>query len=163
MAMMNFMEIADAPGDSQNSAHPNTIDIEPFSISASNGGSYAVGSGGGAAGASHDDMHITALLDKGFPVLFNKCAQGDIVSEIKFFACKMVGKIQVDFVKVTLKKVQVTAVDISSSSGSTDGLPTVSYGFAYQEITTEYTPVDENGKVGAVATVGWNVAKNTKV
>ena len=163
MAMMNFLKIADAPGDSQNSVHANTIDIEPFSVSASNGGSYAVGSGGGAAGANHDDMHITALLDKGFPVLFQKCAQGDIIPEINFFACKMVGKTQVNFLKVTLKKVQVTAVDISSSGGSTDGLPTVSYGFAYQEILKEYTPVDENGKVGAVATIGWNAAKNVKL
>jgi type VI protein secretion system component Hcp len=107
MAISNFMQWGGAPGSAQDVGKTGWLNIEPFQLSASNRASFAVGSGGGNDGADLHDMHIVAVLDKAMPVIFNKMATGDVTSEVKLAACKMVGKQQVDYQVVTLKNVFV--------------------------------------------------------
>ncbi|MBS0315384.1 MAG: type VI secretion system tube protein Hcp [Proteobacteria bacterium] len=162
MATMNFMKVDGADGDSNDQGHKNWIDIEPFSISASNQGSFAIGSGGNVGGADHHDLTIHAVLDKAMPVIFYQLATGDTVPTVKLEACKMSNKKQVVFESVELKNVMFTGINTGSGT-SANGQPMVTYTFTYESIKKEYTPLKADGNPGAKVTAGWNAAKNIKL
>ncbi len=162
MASMNFMKVTGAAGDSSDAGHKGWCDIEPFGISASNAGSFSVGSGGNTAGADHHDININAVLCKAMPEIFYKLASGETVAEVKLEACKISNKKQVVFKTVTLTNVMFTG--ISTGSGmSAEGYPMVSYQMTYEQIKQEYTPLKADGSPGAKLTQAWNAATNKKI
>jgi type VI secretion system secreted protein Hcp len=161
MATFNFMKVAGADGDSQDDGHKNWLDIEPFSMSASNQGSFAIGSGGNTGGSQMHDLTINAVLDKAMPVMYNKIATGDVTSEVKLEACKMSGKQQVPFQTVTLKNVYFTGLSTGSGT-SANGQPMVTYSMCYEECKVEYQAVGNDGKKAAKTESGWNAKKNEK-
>lgn len=162
MATMNFMKVDGAPGDAQDAGHKDWIDILPFDVGASNQGSFGVGSGGNVGGADHHDLHISAILDKAMPVIYYKCASGDVVPTVKFDACKMSGKKQVVFQTITLTNVMFTSINTGSGS-SGEGLPLVDYGITYEQMKVDYTPIKADGSAGATVSAGWNAATNKKL
>jgi type VI secretion system secreted protein Hcp len=159
MATMNFMKVAGADGDSQDAGHTGWLDIEPFTMSASNQGSFAIGSGGNTGGSQMHDLTINAVLDKAMPVIYNKISTGDVVSELKLEACKMVGKQQVAFKTITLKNVYLTGLSTGSGS-SADGQPMVTYSMCYEEAKVEYQAVSNDGKKAAKTENAWNAKQN---
>lgn len=162
MASMNFMKVDGADGDANDAGHKNWIDIEPFSISASNAGSFSVGGGGNTAGADQHDLNIDAVLCKSMPEIFYKLACGDIVSEVKLQACKMSNKKQVIFSTITLKNVMFTGFS-TGSGASAEGYPMVQYTMTYESLKKEYTPLTADGNPGATVTAGWNAATNKQL
>lgn len=162
MATMNFMKVDAADGDSNDAGHKNWLDIEPFSISASNQGSFAIGSGGNVGGADHHDLTIHAVLDKAMPVIFYQLASGDTIPKVTLHACKMSAKKQVVFQSVELTNVMFTGISTGSGT-SANGQPMVSYTLTYESIKKEYTPLNADGTPGAKVTAGWNAATNKKL
>ena len=162
MALMNFMEVEGAPGDANDSAHKNWCDIEPFDISVSHTGTYAVGGGGGSGGADLHDLSIQALIDKAYPVIFNMMCTGHIVPKVTLHRSVMSNKksIPVDTVKLT--KVKFTSVGMGSGKSS-DGLPMVTYGITFEQFEVGNTAIDGAGNAKAAVMGGWNAATNKKV
>ena len=77
MASDFLLEIDGIKGESQDSKHKETIEIESFSWGASNSGSHSAGMGGGSGKVSLQDLHCTANVSKASPVLFLKCCTGE--------------------------------------------------------------------------------------
>ena len=99
MASDYLLEIDGIKGESQDKKHKDTIEVQSFSWGASQPGSFASGSGGGAGKASFQDLHFTSTVNKASPLLAKACATGQHIKKAVLFVRKA-GGAQEDFDRV---------------------------------------------------------------
>src|SRR5215467_4457174 len=88
MASDYLLEIEGIKGESKDSKHPNTIEVESFSWGASNDGSAAHGSGAGTGKVHFQDVHFTTQVNKSSPELLLACANGKHIKKAQLFVRK---------------------------------------------------------------------------
>jgi type VI secretion system secreted protein Hcp len=154
-----LLEIDGIQGESTDSKHPNTIEVESFSGGATNTGSFGSGTGGGGAGKVNlQDVHFTAQVSKASPNLFAACAAGKHISKATLYVRKQGGK-QEDYMTVKLTKVLVTSYQVGAGAP----IAQESFSLNYAKIEFEYKPQDEKGSLGAKVAGGWDLEKNQVV
>lgn len=158
MASDFLLEIDGIKGESNDSKHKETIEIESFSWGVSNSGSHSAGSGGGAGKASFQDLHCTANVNKASPVLMLSCANGKHIKKAVLFVRKQ-GKEQQEFYTVTLEDLLVSSYQSGDSTGG-NPVPTDQFSLNFAKIKYEYKLQKADGSLGAPSTGTWNLKEN---
>jgi type VI secretion system secreted protein Hcp len=156
MAIGLFMKAAGCDGESENSEYKNWTHCSSFSWGASQPSSMERGGGGSAGIGTFADLVVTAMMDKAYPDILEKCANGKHLDKIELAGAKMGGK-QWEYMKITLENVLVTSVSVSGSEGAE---VVVAYGFQASKLQSEYSPQDSKGNKGATVTKKWDVKTN---
>jgi type VI secretion system secreted protein Hcp len=146
-------------GESQDKAHPNTIEVLSFSLGIEN--QATVGSATGGAGAGKADfttLEIVKLIDAASPVLFSVAAAGAHFNQANLYVRKA-GDQTNDYLVYRLRMVFPTRVDWSGSAG--DASPTETVKFAYGALQVQYTQQAPAGAAqGKVNTTSWSQVTN---
>ncbi|TCR64329.1 type VI secretion system tube protein Hcp [Bosea sp. BK604] len=160
MASDYLLEIDGIEGESNDSKHKNTIEIQSFSWGASNPGSAAAGGGGGAGKVSFQDLHFTSSVNKSSPKLMLHAANGKHLKKAVLFVRKHGGK-QEEFYTITLEDLIVSSYQSGGSEGS-GALPVDQFSLNYAKIKFEYKPQKEDGSLGGAIEGNWNMKTNAE-
>jgi type VI secretion system secreted protein Hcp len=133
-----LLEIDGIKGESSDSKHRDSIEIESFSWGATNSGSAA----------KTIIFTLGKRIDKASPLLFLACAKGNHIPQATLTLRKSNssgGKS--DYYQVTLSDCLISSYQTSASGGSTSTPPpTEQVSFNFQKITWTYTRLDEAGE-----------------
>ena len=156
MAIGLFMKAAGSDGESVNSAYKNWTHCTSFAWGASQPSSMERGGGGSAGIGTFADLVVTAMMDKAYPDLLEKCSNGKHLDKLELAGAKMGGN-QWEYMKITLENVLVTSVSVSGSEGAE---VIVAYGFQASKLQAEYSPQTSKGTKGSTITKMWDVKTN---
>jgi type VI secretion system secreted protein Hcp len=160
MASDYLLEIEGIKGESKDSKHPNTIEVESFSLGNTNDGSAAHGSGAGAGKVHFQDAHFTSQVNKASNELLLACATGKHIKKAQLFVRKQ-GENQQDYYVVTMEDFIVSSYQVGGSNGS-HHLPTDQFALNFAKIKIEYKPQKDDGSLEAPVTAGWDLKQNKK-
>jgi type VI secretion system secreted protein Hcp len=161
MASDYLLEIDGIKGESKDDKHAGTIEISSFSWGATNTGTSASGTGGGAGKVSFQDLHFTTSVNKASPLLMLACASGQHIKKAVLFVRKQGGD-QQEFYTITLEDVLVSSYQSGGSEGS-HAIPTDQFSLNFTSIKFEYKPQKPDGSLDSAINAGWNVKTNKKV
>jgi type VI secretion system secreted protein Hcp len=158
MATDFLLEIDGIKGESADSKHKETIEIESFSWGASNPMTFAQGGGGGGGKVSFQDLHFVSLVNKSSPMLLKAVATGQHIKKAILYVRKSGGK-QEDYYTVKLEDVACSSYQ---SGGSIGGhTPTDQFSLNFAKITFEYKPQDSKGVLGGAVPFSYDLKANT--
>jgi type VI secretion system secreted protein Hcp len=157
MAFDAFLKIDGVDGESTRKGFEKQMEIQSFSLGASNPSTIGAGGGGGGAGkVSISSFNIMKRSDSASPKLFNTCCQGDHYPTAVVTLNKSAGKAPIDFIKYEFEEVYVDNIQWSGASGG-DDTPTESVSFSFAKITVTYTPQKADGSKGSPAVGSWDL------
>jgi type VI secretion system secreted protein Hcp len=162
MAVVDFfLKIDGIEGESQDEKHKGEIDIDSWNWGATQSGTWASGSGGGAGKVSMKDFNFTTKMNKASPKLMLACATGDHI-KTAVLVCRKAGKEQQEYLKVTLSDCIISSYQ---SGGNSQGnlVPTESFSIDFAKIEIEYKEQKPDGTLGGAIKSGFDLAKNKKV
>ena len=153
-----FLKFDGIDAESQDHKHKASIQVESWSWGETNAGSSGHGSGAGAGKVSMQDLHFTAKVHKGSPILKLKCASGEHIKKA-VLTCRKAGKDQQEFLKFTFEDVLVTSFQIGGSAHG-DIVPVEQVSFTFSQIEMEYKEQKADGTLGGPVKAGWNLSTN---
>jgi type VI secretion system secreted protein Hcp len=157
VAVECFLTIEGIEGESQDAKHKGAIEVLSWSWAESQGD---VGGGGVAGKVQMQDLHFTARVSKASPQLMLACAGGEHLKRAQL-SCRIAGKQQAEFLRVTLAEVLVRS--FATSGSADDLLPLDQASLAYSTIEIEYQEQTPTGAPGAIVKGGWDLARNRKL
>lgn len=157
MAVDMFIKVGDIEGESTDSSHGKEIDVLAWSWGMSQSGTTHMGGGGGSGKVNVQDLSITKYVDASTHSLMKACCDGTHYPEAKLTVRKA-GKTALEYIKLTMKEVIVTAVSTGGSGGEDRLTENVTLNFA--EFKVEYTPQKPDGTGEAAKEMGWKIAEN---
>lgn len=153
------LELVGIPGESVDSKHPGTIEVQSFSAGVQQSGSSVSGGGGGVGKATFNTLTLSKWVDKSTPTLFLNCASGAHLSKATLYVRPT--NSTNDMYKVILQDVVISSVSNSATVGADRPSETIS--LSYARIQWIYQGLDANGGVsGGTVQSGWDLQKNTK-
>jgi len=159
MAVDIVIQINGIDGESQVTGHEGQIDILSWSWGLTQSGSFAYGGGGGSGRVSVQDLTFTKWVDSASSNLVKHCCNGTHIADATLF-CRKAGGSAVEYIKVKMEEIIVSAVQTAASSGEDRQTETVSFNFAKFEYT--YTPQNPDGSAGAEMTITWDITANAE-
>jgi type VI secretion system secreted protein Hcp len=156
MAIGLFLKCSACSGESENAAYTGWTHASSFAWGVSQPQSMERGGGGSAGLGTFADLVVTAFIDKAYPDILEKGANGKHLDKVELAGAKMGGN-QWEYMKITLENVLVTSVSVSGADGAE---VVVSYGFQASKLTAEYSPQTKTGTKGATSTKIWDVKQN---
>lgn len=161
MAVDIHIKIDSIDGQSEIKGLEKQIQVETFSWQMSQVTSFRASAGGGAGKVNMGDLVFTHSIDKASPKLMMACCLGTHIKDAVLTCRKAGGESPVDYLKITLKDVLVSAVAPSGANNS--DTPSESVSLAFAEYSVEYQEQDNKGaKKGGPVIAGFNIQKNTK-
>jgi type VI secretion system secreted protein Hcp len=157
MAVDMFIKIGDIKGEAADKTHGEEIDVLSWSWGMSNSGSAQLGGGSGSGKVNVQGLSFTKYIDKSTPKLMLACCNGKHYDEA-LLTVRKAGEKPVEYVKVKLTDVLITAVTTGGSGGEDRLTENVTLDFA--EFKLDYTPQDAKGAAGTAIPVSWDVAAN---
>jgi type VI secretion system secreted protein Hcp len=157
MASDVLLEIEGVQGESQIEGKSNWIDIQSYSLGASNPSSVGSGSGHGAGRVSISSLSLTKVVDKASPVLFQKCCSGKHYNKAQMVV-REAGDKPIEYYIIKMTEVYIDS--ISWGGASEAGKPTESLTLSFAKIEIEYYPQKEDGSRGDKVPAGWDLRKN---
>ena len=161
MASDFLLEIDGIKGESGDSKHKETIEVDSFSWGVTNSGSHASGGGGGAGKATFQDLHFTTKVNKASPNLLNACATGQHITKAVLHVRKHGGQ-QEEYYTVTLNDLLVSSYQSGDAAGG-DSIPTDQFSLNFAKIKFEYKPQKTDGSLAGAVTGGYDIKSNKKV
>lgn len=162
MASDMFIKIGDIKGETSDNTHKEEIEVLSFSYGATQTGSSAAGSGGGAGKVSLSDLSFVKRLDKSSPVLFVKCCTGEHIKDAMLVVRKA-GGTQLEYLKIKLTDVLVSSIRPGGSAHGED-IPMEEVSLNFTKIEVTYQQQGADGKaMGGPVSGGWNLKTNVKV
>jgi len=156
-----FLKITDIKGESTDDKHSGEIELESWSLGASNAASFSSGGGGGSGKVLLQDLHIVKKYCQASVPLFVGCATGKHFAEATL-VCRKAGGKQEEFLKIKLTDVLISSYQ-SGGSGHSDILPMDQVALAFAKIEFAYKAQKGDGSLGGEAVGGWDQKKNIKV
>jgi len=157
MAVDMFLKLKDIPGESTDSKHKDTIDIQSWSWGATQTGNMHFGGGGGAGKVNIQDISIVKFQDKASPKLFQACANGKHLADATLI-CRKAGEKPVEYLTIKLYDLIVSSYN-TGGSGSEDRLmETVSLNFSKVEI--DYKMQDAKGAAAGSVMAKYDIKQN---
>ena len=153
-----FLKLEGVDGESTEHKHKGEIQIESWSWGETNSGTHGAGGGGGAGKVQMQDVHFTAKVHKGSPVLALKCASGEHIKKA-VLTCRKAGKDQQEFLKYTFEDLLISSFQIGGS-GHGDIVPVEQVSFNFSTIEMEYKEQKADGSLSAATKGGWNQSTN---
>ncbi len=160
MAADSFLEVDGIKGESSDSKHPNTIEIESFSWGLSNTASATGGAGAGKA--SFQDFSFVTPVSQASPQLFLACASGEHLKMATLFVRKA-GGTQQDYLTIKMSDVLVSSYKEAGETGERGNIPMDSIAINFAKIEIDYKRQNADGNLGAPVHAGWDVRRNQKV
>ncbi len=164
MASDYLLEIEGIKGESTDSKHPNSIEIESFSWGATQPGAHAGGGGGGAGKVVFQDIHFVSQLSSASPELFLACATGQHIKKAILFVRKA-GKEQQEYYKVTLEDILVSsyqqAGDATNDAGAS--VPVDQFSLNFTRIGLDYKVQKADGSLDRSVQAGYDLKANKKI
>ena len=159
MASDFLLELDGIKGESKDTKHKDTIEIQSFSWGATNSGSAGTGGGAGIGKVSFQDIHFTSRVNKASALLALHCATGKHITKAQLFVRKQ-GEGQQDFYVIALEDLLVSSFQSSDATGG--DLPTDQFSLNFAKIKFEYKMQNEKGGLEAPQTFGWDLKANKK-
>ena len=153
-----FLNIVGISGESADAKHKGEIQVDSWSFSEQQSGTFAHGGGGGAGKVKMNDIHFSEKVSIASPKLFLKCATGEHIPRAVLTVRKAGGK-QEGFLIMTFTDVLVSSYVLSSSAK----VPTESITLNFAAIQVEYKPQSADGKLGAAVRGGFDLKKMVAV
>jgi type VI secretion system secreted protein Hcp len=160
MAHDAFLKIKGLDGESQDSKHKKEIDVLSWSWGISNSASAHVGGGAGSGKANVQDLNVTKYVDAASTPLMLACVSGKHFEEALLTVRKAGGDNPVEYLKVKMTTVFISAVQHGGSTGDDRHTENVTLNFA--KVNVDYTPQDEKGAAGTAIPMGWDIAGHKK-
>ena len=161
MASDYLLEIEGIKGESKDSKHPNTIEIESFSWGNTNDGSAGHGTGAGSGKVHFQDFHFTSQVSKASAELMLACATGKHIKKAQLFVRKQ-GEKQLDYYTVTMEDLMVSSYQSGGHSGGGNAIPTDQFSINFTTVKLEYKPQKADGSLDSAQAAGWDVKANKK-
>jgi type VI secretion system secreted protein Hcp len=159
MAVDMFLKIGDIEGESKDKVHTKEIDVLSWSWGMSNSGSAHVGGGAGAGKVNVQDLSFTKWVDKASPKLMLACCNGKHYDQATLIVRKA-GEKPVEYIKIKLTTVMITAVSTGGSGGEDRLTENVVLNFG--KVNYDYLPQDDKGAAGTAIPMSWDIAANEK-
>jgi len=157
MAVDYFLKLDGIPGESKDSKHKDTIQIESWSWGESNSGSHGFGGGGGAGKVNMQDFSFTMGINKASPKLFLACANGQHIKE-GLLTCRKAGKEGQEYLKIKFTDLLVSSYQTGGSAGNEVPLDSISLNFAKIEVS--YAPQKPDGSLDSPVVHNYDVQEN---
>lgn len=157
MSVDYVLKIEGIDGESLDSKHKGEIDLASFSFGATQSGTMAVGSGGGAGKVQMQDFNFSMVANKATPKLFLACATGEHIKKAVLTARKA-GKEQQEFLKWTFTDLLVSSYQTSGNSG--DMIPLENFAFNYAKVEVEYKEQKADGSLAGAVKAGYDLKAN---
>ena len=157
-----FLKIDGIEGECTDEKHKAEIQIESWSIGATNSGTASSATGGSGSGKVNiHDFHFDMQLSKASPKLFKACASGEHLKTATL-TCRKAGKDQQEYLKVVLTDVLVASIS-SSGHGQSDMLPRDQISLNFGKLEIKYKEQRPDGSLGGEIVGGWDKKTNKVV
>jgi type VI secretion system secreted protein Hcp len=154
-----FLQVDGIDGESQDSAHPNTIELLTVSTNVFQQGLNLAGTGAGAAKTQFNPITVAKQVDKTSPALFVACATGKhIKTATIFIRNSQTAGTPVDFFKIILTDVLVSSITSDAERDSDYISEKVTLSFS--KIEWDFTPVNGDGLPQTPVKGGFDVKLN---
>jgi type VI secretion system secreted protein Hcp len=158
MAVDMFLKLDNIKGEATGEGHAQEIDVLSWSWGATQSTTSHMGGGGGSGKVNISDLSIVKPLDASTPELLKACYSGQHFEKALLTVRKAGGKEKVEYVKIVLEHVLVSAVQ-TGGAGDQDRLTeTLTLNFA--KVNFVYTSQDGKGGKGASIEAPWNIPEN---
>jgi len=154
MAADFYLKIDGVDGESTDAKHKGEIEIQSFSLGASQRGPGSAGGGLAAGKVSLQDFHFTTKVSKASPKLFLACATGEHMKRA-VLTCRKAGGGQQEYLTYTLSDVLVSSYQTGGSPTAT--VPTDQFSLNFSKIEIEYRPQKADGSLDAPVKVGYDL------
>ena len=162
MAFDAFLKVDGVPGESQDDAHKEWIEILDYNHEITQPASACASSAGGATAerCHHNDFTVTHFLDKATPKLLEACCKGTHIKEVIIELCRAGGD-KVKYMEIKLEKVIVSNVRPVGNPKDVHGFPVETVSFNYGTISWTYTQQKrDDGSGGGNVAAGWSLIEN---
>jgi len=156
-----FLKIEGVLGESTEAKHKDEIEVESWSWGATQVGTTAGGSGGGAGRVSIQDFNFVARTSKASPTLFLKCASGQHINTAILTARKS-GTTQETFLTLTMTDLLVSSYQIAGSE-TADTIPMDQVSLNFSKIQFKYQTQKADGTLDTGVDSGWDLRSNKAV
>jgi type VI secretion system secreted protein Hcp len=159
MATDMFLELKGIEGESIDKTYKDkkALDILAWSWGMSNSGTFHSGSGGGAGKANVQDLSFTKYIDKSSAPLMLACCNGKHLEEA-VLTVRKAGEKPLEYLKLTMTQVMVTAVSTGGSGGEDRLTENVTLNFA--KVKCEYFMQSKTGGKETGGQMSWDIAAN---
>jgi type VI secretion system secreted protein Hcp len=158
MSVHYLLHIDGIEGESKNAQYPNHIEVKQFSWGATQSGTFATNSGGGAGKVSMQDFHFTMSVNKASVKLMKACATGEHIKSATLYALKA-GKEQQTFLTVTFTDLLVSSYQAGGADGG-DFLPDDSITLNFAKLQMAYKEQKADGTLGGTIQAGYDLKLN---
>ncbi|MGD8320710.1 MAG: type VI secretion system tube protein Hcp [Gemmatimonadota bacterium] len=155
MAYDAFIDLAGVEGESTRKGFEGKIELQSFSMGATNPTTIGAGGGGGAGKVSLSAFSFQKWSDKASPTMFQACCTGKHFPKAKVTLHKAGGDEAVDYLVYEFEKCYIESISWSGSSGG-DDRPMESVSMAFGKVTITYTPQTETGAKGSPVVASWD-------
>ncbi len=155
-----YLKIDGIEGESLDNDHAGEIEVLSWSWGASQPGSMAYGSGGGAGKVNMQDFSFSMRNGKASPNIMLACASGKHIKSAKL-TCRKAGGEQEEYLTFTLSDCLISSYQTGGSGGGDLPIESVSINFAKVEM--QYKPQGSDGSLGSLVKTGWDLKTNKKV
>lgn len=154
-----FLQIEGITGESQDSRHPDEIEVLSFSWGESQHAPVHSGLGAGVGQVRVLDLEVMAHASKASPKLMVACASGRQIAKARLTCC-LSGVGDAEFLVITLSDVLVSGYHVAGTAGGGGTLPTDEVLLNFQDIKIEYRARRPDGSLDSAVTGEWNVREN---
>lgn len=158
MAVEMFLKLAGCDGESIATGHENEIELLGWNWGVLNQGSSSMGGGSGTGKASFQDLSITKYVDKATATILSNCAKGNHFATGVLTCRKVGGNSPLEYLKIELDQVFVSAVQHSGNLGDELTVESVSLNFAKVDVT--YSPQSTQGTAAGSVPFKWDIRRN---
>ena len=153
-----YLKVDTIEGESEATGFEKQMQIESFSVGASNAGSAVQGTGLGSGKVSLQDFHFVVQNGKASPVLFLACAKGNHIPQA-ILSCRKTGGDgnPYTYTKITYGDLVISSFQTGGSNGS--GMPMEQCSFNFTNITFEYYQQKADGSVALTNTTSYDIKK----
>jgi type VI secretion system secreted protein Hcp len=164
MATDYLLELDGIKGESKDSQHPNTVEIESFSWGAQNEPrSRAVGKGGlGGGRVEMPGIKFTSTVNKASGELMLACWTGKPIKKAVLYVRKQ-GEKQQDYYVVTMDDTLVTEFESSGHGSGGTSIPMDSFSLIFNKVKFEYKAQKSDGSLEAPVSVGYDLSQGKKI
>jgi type VI secretion system secreted protein Hcp len=138
-----FLEINGIPGESQDSKHLKTVEVESWSWGATRAPSESR--------PTLQAFNVAKEVDLASPPLYQRMASREVIPSMELIARRAGGK-QMAYLHYCFQTVLVSSIQTSASSSE----PNESVSFEYDTFTERYAPLRADGSLGPSVFSGWN-------
>jgi type VI secretion system secreted protein Hcp len=153
MALDIHIKFDGVEGESTHQDHKGEIDVLSWNWGVDVPMPAGAGTGAAVSKPVASALRFMHSYDKASPLLARASARGNVIKQVVLTARKS-GEGQKDFLKVTMKDVLITSVQVSASESMVE-----SVALSPRSIAFDYAAQDAKGTLGPPVSFSWDLAK----